>query len=331
MTKSPYYPVLDFARIVAAIGVVWIHVAGTDELLWTKAFGRFAVPFFACSAVYLAYGTLARHPGTTIRDYVYSRFCRVYLPFLVWSVFYLAFRNFSSLFVEHTGFTRPSLVEFFWNGDAIQLWFLPFILVMTCFAFVLAHLVRGAPVVRLPLAGVLIGGAIAIALKPAPGFIGALGYGVGLGYEALPACAAALGLAMAGGDSDTPLDHAPPSVRLSFRVVGCLMLAAWFVGVFLRETGNGMANLAGFAALMVSLTSPSTERVALAAQLAATSFGIYLIHPVFVEGLQHILPKFGFHERTPSLEVAIFVTSVIASCAAVALLRASTRTRWLTG
>jgi peptidoglycan/LPS O-acetylase OafA/YrhL len=326
-----HYPLLDAIRFAAAIGVVWIHVADYGAPGWSKELGRFAVPFFAGSAVYLAAGSLQRHPRTSMREYIASRFWRIYVLFLVWSLFYWLIRALSSRFLEHTGFPRISIVEFFWDGVAVQLWFLPVIFLATIAAFAVVKVVRLVPALRWPLVCVLAAMALGVALAPAPGPVRHGGYAVGLGYAILPVCDAALALALAeaGGAHDGKDDH--PAMNVPMLAVGIALGLPWLVAVLALEPNGALENMAGFGLLLVSLSWRKRAPVPSLMRLGAAAFGIYLIHPLFVEGMQHVLPRLGFRAHGAALEISIFLASLAASYGAVELLRRHRSTRWLTG
>ncbi len=327
-----YYPLLDAIRFAAAIGVVWIHVAGNDRLAWSKELGRFAVPFFACSAVYLALGSLQRHPRTSLGHYIVSRFKRIYVLFLVWSVFYWMIRSASSLFVEHTGFCKLSAVDFFWNGVAVQLWFLPVVLLATVGAFSVAKALQLAPALRLPFLLVFAAAAFGLAFMPAPGFIQHAGYAAGLGYEIVPCCCAALALGLAETFA-SPKKEIPlrAGINLPMLGLGISLFMLWLVMALACGRNVAMENVAGFGLILVSLSWKTRVPVPSIMRLGAASFGMYLIHPLFVEGMQHILPKIGFGTQSSALEISIFLTSLVSSYLSVELLRRQKSTRWLTG
>ena len=333
-SKNPrqlHYPLLDAIRFAAAVGVVWIHVESHSWLIWTREFGRFAVPFFACSAVYLAFGSLQRHPQTSMGSYALSRFKRIYLLFLVWSAIYWIVRSASSLFLEHTGFFKTSLIDFFWNGEAIQLWFLPFIFLATIGAFYVAKAVQLAPASRWFFLFIFAAAAVGLAFMPTPELVLHAGYTAGFGYEILPCCCAALALGLAeilvlprGKKGASGVDSTMLGLGISLFLLWLVMAAAF-------KRSIALENVAGFGLILVSLSWKTYKPHPWILNLGAASFGIYLIHPLFVEGMQHILPKVGFKANSSTLEVAIFLTSLVASYLCVEALRISRFTRWLTG
>jgi peptidoglycan/LPS O-acetylase OafA/YrhL len=326
-THTPvYFPLQDLLRFLAVIGVVWLHVTYHGALAEWAELGRYAVPFFAASGVYLAYGSLRRHGHVSMLQYGQARFRRVYLVFLGWSVIYLGVRWANALLVSHRGTVHTTLIDFFWNGEAFHLWFLPFIFLATIGAFALAKLVRAAPWLRLPLALILFGLGLMLALYRVPEVVPQLGYAALLSYESLPACFLALALALVeirfNGTVDAP--------RLVF---GSLLVVLWLVGGLAlgMQDNRALATIAGFGFLLVSLGWSATERMQVIGYLGSISFGIYLVHLLFVETIYQLLPKLGLNDQRATTQLAVFVVALAGSVAMVELLRVPKRTRWLLG
>jgi peptidoglycan/LPS O-acetylase OafA/YrhL len=121
---------LDTARFLAAVGVVWIHACQTDETASWAAVGRFAVPFFSATAGYLSVLSLTKHAPASLWSFASSRFTRLYLPFLAWSIIYLLFKLTKKAVMPMAETDLPGL-EFLIAGGAYHLWFIPFLLVTT--------------------------------------------------------------------------------------------------------------------------------------------------------------------------------------------------------
>lgn len=322
---EPYFPLLDALRLVAVVGVVWLHVTYLGELKGWTELGRFAVPFFASVGVYLAFDSLRRHPDMSLPGYALVRFRRVYVVFLAWSVIYLGVRWVNALMVSHIGTVKTSLVDFFWNGEAFQLWFLPFIFLATLGAFAVALLVRAVPWLRLPVAVIFLVLSVVIALLPMPSQH-QLGYAALNSYESLPSCFAALGLVMISSRDAS-------GVRAWMLMAGAGMVLVWLVGatVLGHQQNVALTTVAGVGCLAASLGWSTKERMPLISYLGSIAFGIYLVHLLFVESIQQVLPKLGFARDAADAEVFVFTLALAGSVALVALLRVSKWTRWLAG
>jgi surface polysaccharide O-acyltransferase-like enzyme len=143
LPKRPdYLASMDAARLLAVVGVIWIHAAidvfpplGKESGLA----GRFAVPFFTQAAVFFAFIGIHRCPERRFGGYLVSRFARIYLPFMVWTIIYLSLK-----ILESVALGKPLGVDWslslLWKGGAYHLWFLPFILAATLAVFPVARM-----------------------------------------------------------------------------------------------------------------------------------------------------------------------------------------------
>jgi len=98
-----------------------------------------------------------RKPERTFAAYGRSRFLRIYVPFLVWSALYLGFKVVKSRFLPDQPNDYPG-IEILWTGSFYHLWFMPFILMVSLAAFVVAKMAQGCEWLRWPVAiGSLVG------------------------------------------------------------------------------------------------------------------------------------------------------------------------------
>ncbi len=67
------------------------------------------------------------------------------------------------------------------------------------------------------------------------------------------------------------------------------------------------------------------------AHLGSISFGIYLVHLLFVETIDQLLPRIGLNDQQATTQLAVFVVALAGSVAMVELMRVSKWTRWLLG
>ncbi len=340
--QSFYYPLLDVFRFFAAISIVWLHVAGTPGLERSKILGRFAVPFFTCTAAFLAFDALRRHRNLSLLDYFLNRFCRIYPLFLAWSIIYWGFRSASSVLLEHKGWIRPTVREFFLDGVAIQLWFLPFIIVATTAAFGIAKLesvIRSAKKTLAALLGIV---GIFAAFFPDPPWIREAGYAPWLAYDALPALMWGIALGLLVKRHSTSLVEATetvatirqmprPVVPNTMAASGAIAFCVWLVLGVIFGRSILWENVAGLGLLLVGLNQVSFTREPFVAFLGSISFGVYLTHALFVEGLQHVLPRIGL-ALSSFRDGMVWLVSVSGSCTLVLALKRSRRwLAWLAG
>jgi peptidoglycan/LPS O-acetylase OafA/YrhL len=329
--RPVYFPLQDLVRFMAVSGVVWLHVTYHGALIGWAELGRFPVPFFAASGVYMAFGSAMRHGDVTILQYAQARFRRVYLVFLAWSVIYLGVRWANALWVSHTGTVHTTLIDFFWNGEAFHLWFLPFIFLATNGAFALAKSMRAAPWMRVPMGLILFWLALTMAFSPVPDVMPRLGYAALLSYESLPACFIALVLALVEVRLRGP--EAEPGLSVPRLVIGGLLVVFWLVSALalgLREN-LALTTVAGFGFLLVSLGWSTTARMPVTAHFGSISFGVYLVHLLFVETIYQLLPRIGWNDQQALTQLVVFIVALAGSIALVELMRVLKWTRWLLG
>ena len=143
-TTSPRNDALDLARFAAAAGVIFIHCAPTTPAAGTIVIfaQNVAVPFFLLSSLYLFWREVRR--GTPPRAALVRRWPRLVGPYLVWTALYLGARlalgaaqgSPAAELVRHGNW----LQVLFTGGAAVQLYFLPLLLLGLVMSAVLAAL-----------------------------------------------------------------------------------------------------------------------------------------------------------------------------------------------
>jgi len=115
---------LDAARGLACIGVIWMHtVIDSPDLARAASLTRFGTPFFVLAAIFFLLTGLSTKASAGWGSYALQRFRRLYIPFLVWSLIYLLLRTGKRSLLTtdgpvHLGMPRLLL------GTARHLWFL---------------------------------------------------------------------------------------------------------------------------------------------------------------------------------------------------------------
>jgi len=117
---------LDAARVLATLGIVWVHTAeiqGQDARLNTL--GRFGTSFYILAAVFLAARSHLHRPETRSWDVALRRARRLLIPYVLWCLIYAIF-YFSTMYPQG----HPAdVITRYWGilfGTAPHLWFLPF-------------------------------------------------------------------------------------------------------------------------------------------------------------------------------------------------------------
>ncbi len=326
---------IDWLRAIAAFAVVVIHVTAplyaqiatlhrTDWWIANVAncAARFAVPLFVMLA-----GALLLGRDEDAAAFYAKRAARLLPAFIFWSVFYL-------LFAWATGGDGLDLRERLANAVLVtgatyyHLWYLPmFFGLMLVHPFLNAWLIGRRPG-RSDLVAFFVVVALFAALHQAAELSEAI---KGLRLEWAGAFAWFVGCYAAGYVLETRLVQPLPNlllvgVFLAVVAAGALGNFALVMGTGLLQRqyllpDSGVAVLAMTAALFClfrqkAASLPHSRFVAAAAE---TSFGVYLIHPVFLYVLDHALP---LPQRAAAWYIPLAAVGVYgASFASVALLR----------
>jgi peptidoglycan/LPS O-acetylase OafA/YrhL len=312
---------LDFVRLLAAYGIVWLHTPHTVEFSYLSLLGRFAVPFFTATAVFLAWEGLARNGQRTLRQYAWSRFLRIYVPFLAWSLIYLAFKFAKARLLPDQPNDFPG-IDFLWLGSFYHLWFMPFILLATLATFCLGRLVRGRPIwEELTFVGCLLVG-WQICWLPQAYTLQTVSFGT-LVIDTLPAAFWGVALAIAYSHNHGRFLRRP--------VIGALALVimlAFMTGIFLFGRNRLAENFAGFALLIFALADWRVPWIARIAKFGALAYGIYLSHLLFIKVLEALETKLGISESLASVCVVFVIAAACSTALAWALCK-HRYTRWL--
>jgi fucose 4-O-acetylase-like acetyltransferase len=246
---------LDYARLLAAFGIVFFHAGSPGA-----AVGYAALPFFLLLLVVLAL------PGTeriSFADYLNTKVQRLLMPWLIWSAVYSALKL-AELSVTGAPFESEFSLNMLLSGPATHLWFLPFAF-FTCIAiYPLSRLARRMGTERTALIMAVAGVAILL-----------LRQGVSLPVPfaqwlyALPAVCIGVTLALVWG-------------RVALMGV---FLAAFAGAALLIGASEGLLQIviAGGALMFCKIcTLPATRSAHLA---GALSLGVYLAHPLVLSVL----------------------------------------------
>lgn len=89
---SDKYPGLDLLRIVSAFGVVFLHVyvsvGQPSSVYWFLKFRDFSLPVMVISSFFVLTVSLSRRSGYSFFAFLGRRSMRLWLPMVVWTVFY---------------------------------------------------------------------------------------------------------------------------------------------------------------------------------------------------------------------------------------------------
>ncbi len=277
---------VDVARLVAAAAVVWIHVTSCEESRASLPLCRFAVPFFTAAVVYFILARAARPQCPALLTYCAQRVQRLYLPFLLWSAFYLALRL-SKHAAVHEGSAIVFSPAMLLTGSTHHLWFLPFAAIISVGMFAIARAVRPWGETR---RAILAGSSVIIALVLAFGPIPSattngtpVAYFLDHAWRALPSVflgAAVYWLTRRG---------APQGFRYAVLAIGVMFALAELTPL---ESPIG-PHLAGASLLYFTSTQPNRAWMTTGWNWAEIAFLVYLSHVAFIEVLKTVANRFG--------------------------------------
>jgi surface polysaccharide O-acyltransferase-like enzyme len=315
---------VDVAKLAAAAAVVWIHVTACEQSREFLTLCRFAVPFFTAAAAYFVLCKALCDETLSILSYSMQRARRLYLPFLIWGVLYLAVRLAKQVI---TGSGSPIVWSpaLLLNGSTHHLWFLPFVCFLSIAAYGVArHVGMPSPADKKwwALALALMGAAFA--MMECPVIIDTesfpLTYFIDHGWDALPSI-------FFGAVVFLVLGLIAPGKYLRWTVLfgGVLCLA---FELFYAEHPL-TPHLAGAGFLFVAITQPDRDWMKAVQPWAELAFIIYLIHVVFVEGLQTVADRFGGVASLPA-DISVWALSCAASAITAKFIQSSRHLQWLT-
>lgn len=314
--------ILDCARLLAVISIVWLHTPESTLLEKSVDIGRFAVPFFTFAALFLAFQSSLRHVESSLGSYVSTRFRRIYLVFLFWSLVYGIVRTIRDFTLRHT-LPSLSIRDFLWDGTAHHLWFLPFVFVASSLSFAVARWTEKLRSSYWPIAAFCAGLGLVFALQHAPNSFKILGYTSELSADVLPSVLLAIAFAMIYA-------RAAPELfcRRIVTVAGVLL---WLICLaILLTTGRTilLETLSGFGLFLASLNRSSTPLTARMAGWGKFAFGIYILHVLFLEGFQDIARKIGW-PPSPENDVITFLVTLVACAISIFVLNRNAQARKL--
>jgi surface polysaccharide O-acyltransferase-like enzyme len=149
MNKQKRFVGIDLIRGIAAYGVAILHsgdiTTGTSISFWAtqvQRFCGFTVPFFLIASFYLSINQIHTNGKTTS---LLSRFQRLIIPYLVWSLLYVLMRWIKLVGLQES-INTEKITDFvaivFMGSAGIHLYFIPLIFVGFLFLGIVARLVN---------------------------------------------------------------------------------------------------------------------------------------------------------------------------------------------
>ncbi|TAK91060.1 MAG: acyltransferase [Burkholderiaceae bacterium] len=335
---------LDYLRVLAVTGVVTIHATSHhyDQLFekdpgtWWLAnllnsAARFSVPMFVMIS-----GCLLLNQNISVLDFYKKRMIRLVPATVIWSMFYIAFMVVTQTGITDLGwFLRVGL----WQEGAAygHLWYLSMLLCLMVFAPHLNYFVRGIAPTRNELQLLLGGFFLFLCAFQLSTVVKEI---VGLHVDWFKTFPLYMGYFLAGHYVDK--HHA--QIRLSNRAgIACIVLLLasgcllnyWVAHRFnvvkdsfiLSNLGPLVALITMIAFILFIKNATRLPESPLVSAIAASSFGIYLIHPVFLYYFRIWLSPDRINASSYML-LEIFVAFVL-SFTAIHCLRKMRYFRWI--
>jgi len=299
LTQRPsiedHFGFFDVMRAVAIVAIVWIHAADSPTSLQYRDIGRFGVPFFVMGAILFQFQSLRRKPDQPFAGYAWRRFRRLYVPFLIWSLIYIAAR-----ILKHRAFHAG--IPFVWRpvllyvGPAHHLWFLPFLFIVNLALFYPARAVIARPALKWPV--------VVVSLVVAIG-VGQIRTSIPQLIETIPGISwATIGVAFA---TLFPEIRSAVQTRAA-AVIGAIMAIVSIAADLHWGRHALLESAAGLGTLIVAL-QPIAVPAAIFTSIGRHAFEIYLNHVLFVEGIEAVFVRLHI-ASTPAIDLLVLVLSV---------------------
>lgn len=247
---------LDYARFIAAFGIVFFHAGAVGGNI-----GYAALPFFLIVMIVLAVPSAAH---LNFPDYAIGRVRRLLVPWLLWSGVYGSLK-WAEIALTQTSFAAEFTPSMILTGPALHLWFLPFAFVACLLIQPLAREMRS--VATLPTILVLVlASAIILSLWQGQ----ALPVPFAQWVYGLPAVCLGITLVMAGQNW----------LRIGV-VLGGFTAGAWLFGATAGLEQLVIALVAYVLCIKIQL--PETQ---MSQRIGALALGIYLSHPLVLSVLE---------------------------------------------
>lgn len=295
----------DILRGLGAFAVVWIHACDTSSLARRlTSFTGFAVPCFVMMSFFLLQRKILGTPKESFVRRLWPRVTRLAPAYLGWTAIYLLARVVKHAVVGGGALEVEWLSWLLLGAASYQLYFVP-ALIYGSILF-LPLMMWGALAKRRW--GISMSMAVSAILLVSTLWIARLAPYQRLPFELRQMVGLAWMVPLAAGMAML----APLGIRLGWpgKMVACVVggtlfglgVAGWFKGAayVLAVTGS----LFGLSLIRFDVRLPVWL-----SRLSVLSFGIYLCHGLFVEGLQTMLTRFGVGLESFPMTFAVIVLS----------------------
>jgi peptidoglycan/LPS O-acetylase OafA/YrhL len=328
--KPPRNHAIDVARLVAAFGVIAIHCGPTTPAAEriVDFFSNFCVPFFLLSSLFLFWAEV-QHTGDAGAA-LGRRVPRLLVPYAVWTAIYLAARAAKLLLrqqpLDSLFAPEPLLRAIATGGGAVQLYFLPLLLLALGMAWALSRFLPATGVGRRWMLAVGVGGggmllllgSDVVASLPAHKALTRLAvlYLDWFGWLIAPVAVAAW---LAGRSRETSPNPVlgrwllATALALDLLIVARAGFYAW------RLHSLVLAVLLLLACIHLGGPRPAGPRLT---AVTGTTFGVFLMHHLLLEGLELADVTAGTNLIRPYTPFTLFIVALatLAACVSASLL-----------
>ena len=272
---------VDIAKIIAAFGVIAIHVPSDNPSAGyiNTFFWPLCVPFFY--VISLTYFVAALNKNITLSAVLTKTWYRIILPYLAWTavyVFLLAVK--SHLAGAHHSFTWWRII--FYGQSAVQLYYLPELVILQAFALSIYLLWSGDG--KKKLIGLVI-------LLFATGYIVWGHVYNAFGILPVPSIFVYIIISFLISSKIRNL-----TLNYKYLLIGIFLVAIVVGANFLKMQCHFLSDftqlpIGGIGMMLLTFGLPKYKMQAWAMVLCSTSYGIYLGHVLFLEGFELTIKK----------------------------------------
>ncbi len=305
--KRNYF--IDLLKLLAAFGVVAIHVQSDSRAAAAVGdfFSPFCVPFFFIISLLFFVNKLDR---LSLPEFLRTTWLRLVVPFLAWSILYLALHYIKDSIMHKTPDVNWGKAIFY-GGTAVQMYFVPQLILMQALIYALYLLTNKAFSQRMQALLILLAAFVYM-------YFGYSWHCFGM-TRPLPLatyilCAFLLARLL-NADGNKSIFMWIGSILIGITIVSSLI---WHSPVATSIIHN--IPLGGIGLVLVGISAKVDRLPDWILKLLATSFGIYLCHVLFLEGTEFVLAKIMKAAVYYSFPVKILVSSGIFILSAICTL-----------
>lgn len=282
MEKSKRNSTIDLVRVVAAFGVVAIHVASSTPA--AEGIGKFFLPlcvpfFYVVSLTYFFYSlSSASLSKTTVKIW-----WRILVPYLAWTIIYIGLLATKNILTGgHKTFAFWRVL--FYGESAVQLYFMPELIIMQMLMFTIYLLIN------------VTGKNMLAALLLGLGTIYYLQTGYSNNCFGVTKPVSIISYILSAFWISSILKKSKTSSIYGYVIIGCMLVTVSLAWQFSSTLMNvfpvvALMPIGGVGLILISINAPIQKLPKWVSILTTTTLGIYLTHVLFLEAFEYMAPK----------------------------------------